>query len=189
MTKNSKYLYKIAKYIFLFCSITAPSLSISSELLPVKEAVMEIGMQITAYTKHGEFVIKANSDTERTYTWDGKSMNVNLVPRQNKWHGKLGLLDPNNIHPPHENVVHVVIEECQIHYDSVTNVIKSMNSYEDIEDLYRDDGLFVRFQKNLLPENGKYAVDISVYQILVNGKKPTKLPGSQNHKIIVNKDT
>ena len=48
--------------------------------------------------------------------------------------------------------------------------------------VYRDDGLAAGWEKN---EGAGGTLSVSVWQIYINGNKPTKLPGSQNDKIIV----
>ena len=151
----------------------------------IKEAVMTEGMSIIVQTQYGEFIIKAGKGAERSYTWEGKTLNTVLVPREKRWHGTLGLLDDNKLSPPHKDVIHMVIEECQIHYASFANATKGLSKHSkfepNIENIYRDDGLFVRFIKREMEIEGKYFVDISVFQILINGEKPSQLPESQNH--------
>ena len=155
----------------------------------IREAVMTEGMSIIVQTQYGEFIIKAGKGAERSYTWEGKTLNTVLVPRKKRWHGTLGMLDDNKLSPPHENVIHMVIEECIIHYASFANATNSLSKHSkfepNIENIYSDDGLFVRFIKREMEIEGKYFVDISVFQILIKGEKPSLLPESQNHKIRV----
>ena len=47
--------------------------------------------------------------------------------------------------------------------------------------VYRDDGLMVGWYKDL----PRKMLRVHVWQILINGKKPTRLPGSQDDKIVV----
>ena len=47
--------------------------------------------------------------------------------------------------------------------------------------VYRDDGLMVGWYKDL----PRKKLDVHVWQILIDGKKPTRLPGSQDDKIVV----
>lgn len=46
--------------------------------------------------------------------------------------------------------------------------------------VYRDDGLVVMWGKT--PERNQ--LNVEVWQILINGKKPAKLPGSSNEAIV-----
>jgi hypothetical protein len=45
--------------------------------------------------------------------------------------------------------------------------------------VYRDDGLVVGYGKS--PQ--RYQLNVEVWQILIGGKKPTALPGSNNESI------
>ncbi|MCD6475977.1 MAG: hypothetical protein J7K85_06885 [Anaerolineaceae bacterium] len=146
---------------------------------------MTDGMTISVNTKYGEVIISAGKGAKRSYTWEGETLKTELVPRKKRWHGTLGLLDDNNLRPPHKDVTHMLIEECQIHYSSIVDATRRLNTYEGIEDIYRDDGLFIRFRKEPMVAEGKFYIDISVFQILIDHTKPTKLPGSQNSKIKV----
>ena len=47
--------------------------------------------------------------------------------------------------------------------------------------VYRDDGLMVGWDKNL----PRKQLSVEVWQILIDGKKPKRLPGSQDDKIVV----
>ena len=147
------------------------------------EAVMTEGMSILVYSKHGNLLIEAGKGAERCFTWDGESFKTTLNPRKKRWYGALGLYHPQ-LRPPHKNVVHMTVEEHQTHYQSVKDAIKYMNSYEDSEDIYRDDGLFVRFRKET-SEKGEIFISILVVQIMINGVKPSELPGSQNNRIVI----
>ena len=149
----------------------------------IREAVMTEGMSIVAQTKYGELKIFAGKGNERSFTWDNETIKTNLIPREKRWHGTLGLYHPQ-LRPPHKNVVHMVVEEHETHYDSTNNAIKYMNKYEGIEDIYRDDGLFIRFVKKTSAD-GEIFIDILIVQIMINGEKPSELPGSQNNKIKV----
>ena len=152
---------------------------------------MTEGMIISIDTKHGEVIIKAGKGAKRSYTWEGQTLHTVLVPREKIWHGTLGLLDNNNLRPPHKNVIHMLIEECQIHFKSIADANKSLTRTAkfdtSIEDIYTDDGLFVRFRKG--PLEDKYAIEFNVYQVLIKGNKPDKLSGSQNSETRVSIDT
>ena len=180
----------IKKIVFFLIIIVSTSCANHQNTTPtIREAVMTDGMTISVITKYGEVIISAGKGAKRMYTWEGKTFKTELIPRKERWHGTLGLLDGNNLRPPHKDVIHMVIEECQIHYSSIAKAIKRLGKCEGIEDIYRDDGLFIRFQKKPSPDNGLYVVDIAVFQIMINGEKPDKLPGSQNNKIATNRNT
>ena len=143
---------------------------------------MTEGMAIKAQTYFGLFEILAGKGCERTYTWENQSYTTELIPREERWYGKLGLYHPQ-MRPTHKNVVHMIAEEYQMNYDSEQEAINSMNPQQD---LYNDQGLHLSFVKRDGP-GGKdnIFISITVSQILINGKKPTKLPGSNNNKIFI----
>ena len=116
MLKN--YMLHIYFYL-LIVAICTPALASDTELAHIREAVMTEGMVIYIQTKHSELIIHAGKGTERSYTWDGETVRVNLIPRQKRWHDKLGLLSPHPMLPPHINVGHMIVEECQLHFISL----------------------------------------------------------------------
>lgn len=148
----------------------------------IRESVMHNGMAILAQTDHGDLEIKAGLGSERSYKWDGEKIDVELIPRCERWYGTLGLISPRHINKPHPNVVILNIEEFQINYNDFTNFLEWKTKYASSDDLYRDDGLSVRFLKRISPE-GLIAIDITICQVLIDGKKPSSLPGSQNFRI------
>ena len=60
-------------------------------------------------------------------------------------------------------------------------VMKWIKEPERLNPVYRNDGLMVGWYKDL----PRKMLDVHVWQILINGKKPTRLPGSQDDKIVV----
>ncbi|MBE9536267.1 MAG: hypothetical protein IMF07_03720 [Proteobacteria bacterium] len=144
----------------------------------IREAVMSKDMSITFLSDFGLIEIIAGDKNKRTYIWDSKKVKVRLIPRKEIWYGKFGLYHPA-VRPPHKGVVHMVVEEAQLHYNSINDAIKKLgiNDY-----IYSKDGLLLFF-KRTTSGDGKSFVDISVYQIYINGKKPSNLPGSQDSKI------
>lgn len=146
---------------------------------------MTEGMIIKAQTKYGPFEILAGKDCERTYTWENQSYLTELIPREERWYGKLGLYHPQ-MRPPHKNVVHMIAEEYQMNYGSEQEAIEYMDAQQD---LYNDQGLHLSFVKKDGPGGkGNIFISVTISQILINGKRPTKLPGSKNNliKIITN---
>jgi hypothetical protein len=151
----------------------------------IKEAVMEEGMKIIVHSQHGELKIEAKEDGKRSFTWDNETYNAKLIPRKERWFRKLGLYHPQ-LRPPHKNVVHMVVEEYEFNFNSIEDSIRYMNQYEGIEDIYNDNGLFIRFDKKI-NNLGQIAINIQIVRILIDGKIPSQLPGSQNQKIEVSR--
>ena len=88
----------------------------------------------------------------------------------------------------HNGINRIVVYEGQQHFSSVDEFNKwigffKAGGFSPIDEplVYRDDGLVIGWAKALL----RYQLDVEVWQIYINGRKPDKLPGSQNDKISV----
>lgn len=148
------------------------------------ELVMRPGMTITAQTTAGTIAITAGSDLERTYTWEGASRSATLNPRAERWDGSLGAYypGPGEHWAAHNGITRGVLEEGQQHFASeqqATKWLRKQSVYYPT--VHRDDGLVVCFGK-VLPRR---QLNVEVWQILIRGAKPEKLPGSDNSKIKV----
>lgn len=153
-------------------------------LLPPKnEVVMSPGMRITASTATGTIAITAVDELTRLYTWEGASRSVEMTPRHARWYGSLGLYypGPGDHWAEHHGITRGVLEEGQQHFKSVEEALKWIKERDWSPLVYRDDGLLVSYGKTL----PRKQLDVEVWQVLVNGKKPERLPGSQNAKIVV----
>ena len=82
----------------------------------------------------------------------------------------------------HNGIARGVLEEGQQHFDSVREALDWIPSQDYLRPVYRDDGLMVGWRKWLGPRK---QLDVVVWQIYVNGKKPERLPGSTNDAIVV----
>jgi hypothetical protein len=148
------------------------------------ELVMQPGMTITAETKTGSISVSAARDMKRTYTWEGASRSVTLLPRKERWYGSLGAYypGPGEHWREHNGITRGVLQEGQQHFESEQEALdwlrKQSGYYSTV---YRDDGLVVSFGKTL----PRRQINVEVWQILIHGAKPQKLPGSDNTKINV----
>jgi hypothetical protein len=151
--------------------------------LPVGcEVVMRPGMKITATTTLGTITIVAVDELTRSYTWDGATRSIELSPRTAKYHGSLGLFHvaQGEHWRDHHGITRCFTEEGQQHFDTVDEAMKWTKGRGVKTFVYRDDGLMVGWGK--FP--GK-KLSVEVWQILIDGKKPERLPGSQDDKIVV----
>ena len=146
----------------------------------VNEIVLAPGDSIIVEADWAVIKIISRGKNIRDYTWEGETISVELIPRQNRWHGSLGLYHPQ-VRPPHEDVVHMVVEEGQQHFLTMTDALDWIASFGE-KPIYRDDGLLVS-TRSTGKTSGKKFVNISVWQIYIKGKKPTELSGSRNNKI------
>ncbi len=158
-----------------------------SAILPAgSEVVMSSGMRITATTTVGRIAITAVDALTRAYTWDGATRAVEMEPRAattGRWHGSLGLLNPGagEHWRDHHGITRSVTEEGQQHFKTVEEAMNWIKQRGWMPFVYRDDGLMVGWSKNL----DRMQLSVEVWQILIDGKKPTRLTGSQSDKIVV----
>lgn len=178
----TKLLLTSAAALLISCS-SAPSVPRTAP-----ELVMLPGMTITGRTDAGTVAVTATSTLDRTYTWDGASRSVTLWPRPERWYGSLGAYfpGPGEHWREHHGITRGVVEEGQQHFPSVAAALKwlrEQNGYDPT--VYRDDGLVVSFSKAL----ERRQLNVNVWQLFIEGHKPTKLPGSQNDRIKVSSES
>lgn len=151
---------------------------------PVRnEIVMTPGTRITATTSEGTISITAVDGLTRSYTWEGATRSVEMEPRRERWYGSLGLYfpGPGDHWVEHHGITRGVVEEGQQHFKSVDEAMAWLKDRSWMPFVYRDDGLVVGWGK-VLPRR---QLNVEVWQILVDGKKPDRLPGSRNGAIVV----
>jgi uncharacterized protein len=155
----------------------------SGRLPATCEVVMSPGMKITATTSVGTIAVTAADELTRAYTWDGGTRAVEMQPQKSRYFGSLGLFfEGADVHwREHHGIARCSTEEGQQDFKTVEEVMKWIKEPERMDPVYRDDGLMVGWYKDL----PRKMLRVNVWQILINGKKPTRLPGSQNDKIVV----
>ena len=152
---------------------------------PYNEVLMTEGMKITATNRYGTITITAGKGLERSYTWAGDTRSVIMWPRKERWDGSLGIYypGPGNHWKEHDGITRAVVEEGQLHFQSEKDALAFVSRYGDKGCyVYNDNGLFVAWVKS---SGAGGTLSVQVWQFLINGEKPKKLPGSQNDKIIV----
>ena len=107
-----------------------------------------------------------------------------MEPRRQRWYGSLGIYNPGFGYHwwEHKGIARGVTDEGQQHFDSVRDVLDWIPSQDFLRPVYRDDGLMVGWHKQL---TRRKQLNVVVWQIYVNGKKPERLPGSTNDAIVV----
>lgn len=140
---------------------------------------------IVATTNTGTISIKAGKGLKRSYTWDGATRSVEMWPRTERWYGSLGMYfpGPGNHWMPHKGISRAVVEEGQQHFKTVDEAMKWIAGPDQqwAPLVYRNDGLAVGWRKEL----SRSQLNVDVWQIFIDGKKPTALPGSLDDKIVV----
>jgi hypothetical protein len=150
------------------------------------EIVMAPGMRITARTPAGTVGIIAIDELTRSYTWDRATHAVEMTPRATttgRVRGSLGIFnDVEEFHwCDHNGIRRGLMEEGQQDFETVDEALRWVKRRGWLPSVYRNDGLMVGWDKNLETDR----LTVEVWQILIRGKKPTKLPGSQDDKIVV----
>ena len=147
------------------------------------EVVLSPGMKITATTSVGTIAVTAADELTRSYTWDGATRSVEMEPQKSRTFGSLGLFfDGAVVHwREHHGIARCSTQEGQQDFKTVEEVMRWIKEPDRLYPVYRNDGLMVGWYKDL----PRKMLCVHVWQILVNGKKPTRLPGSQDDKIVV----
>ena len=155
----------------------------SSEPYPFTELAMQPGMKIEAKNKNGEFSIEWLGPLKREYRWNGKKATRTLIPRKERFTGRLGAYDPASA-----SFITVLFRTRIVADDSLLN----FSTMEEIEArlyegsavfdwVYTDDGLVLGFAES--PDRSQVSID--VYQFLLNGEKPNGIKGSRPELIKV----
>jgi hypothetical protein len=146
------------------------------------ELVMPPGTRIRVGSADEAIEITADRGFGRTYTWKGASRSVRMMPRMERWLGSLGLYfpGPGNHWEEHDGISRGVLEEGQRHFATTEKAlawIKQPRRWQRIA--YRNDGLAVTWGRDPM------TLYVEVWQIVIDGKRPTELPGSDDAAIVV----
>ena len=164
---------------------TQPSPATRPAELATTEFAMLPGETITATTSVGTVQVRADDWLKRSYTWEGATRSVEMWPRNERWYGSLGVYFPGDGRhwEEHHGITRGVVQEGQQHFDSVEAAMAWISKPEQkwMPYVYRNDGLMVGWTKVLQREQ----LNVDVWQILINGKKPTSLPGATDAAIRV----
>ena len=180
------------RFVFIIVLISCASCVSNSKIknhADTKETVLKAGMTLCATSADEKICIFAEDDFKRLIYWEGLSNSITLVPRKERWHGKLGLVSPKppkNLWTNKNGVTRVLIQEAQIKIKSAEKFTKGLNlpgRGDGYNVVYNDDGLLIIWKKSVLPDHN--VLDLMLFQIISDGEKPNSLPGSQNDKIVL----
>jgi hypothetical protein len=81
----------------------------------------------------------------------------------------------------HDGITRAVVEEGRQHFRSVEEALSWLRSRNRnwMDYIYRDDGLVVGWKR--VPSRRQ--LNVEVWQVLIQGSKPSKLDGSANDRI------
>lgn len=149
---------------------------------PFTRLAMQPGMVIEAKNKNGTVYIEYLSPLERRYRWNGHDEKRTLIPRKEIWLGRLGVYDPATAYIWEIFSPRIVANDSEIDFTTMEDVEKWLHQGSAVMDwVYTDDGLVVGFAKT----SSRNQVNIEVYQIYINGEKPSQLKGSRPERINV----
>lgn len=151
------------------------------------ETVMTEGMEIIANFNGDIMKISAGPCYERTYTWEDKTCTILQQPYKERWYGNLGIYSPSKMDWKSGScggLVHSLVSEGQQHFENISSAYRWMKSYGSYgnysEFIYTNNGLLVVWSRDYSD-----MLFVDVWQIYINGTKPTKLEGAQDDKIQV----
>jgi hypothetical protein len=160
-------------------AIVCSSAACDSEHTVDNESVLCPGSTLTVNGEHHSISIAAPSTLVRTYAADGVRETVELIPRDRRWNGSLGLYIPSGI-----GSTHIVAEEG-IQFFSTSEDLQQWiewNRSVGGQLRYTSDGLFVRWTVSHAADKDsgpKHSLAVSVFQLLLDGEKPDNLTGAR----------
>src|ERR1041384_5238981 len=108
------------------------------------------------------------------------NLDAQLWPRWERWNGSLGAYYPGvgEHWRGNHGITRGVLEEGQQHFHSIEDVLKwlHLQQMQYANCVYSDDGLVVCWERVLVRKQ----LNVNVWQIYIEGNKPTKLEGSNN---------
>lgn len=146
------------------------------------EPVMTPGMKISVSAPFGQISIIAGQGRKRTFCWDADCRSLEMIPRESRYGGSMGLYFPGEGHHwfPHKGISRCVADEGQLNFSSQDKAIAWLSETPGfVPWIYRNDGLAVNVSKNA------DTLGVSLFQVYVNGQKPSRLQGTQDNKISV----
>ena len=171
----------------IFLSFQVISCSFLSQIAAdnCNETVIFPGKSIAVENVNGRLIITAGKNYLRSFTWAGATRSVIAWPRKERWNGSLGIYYPGegDNWKEHDGITRLVFEEGILNFDSIASLLKYLARYEDKSKVaYNDSGLFVFWDKNI---GAGGTLNVILWQLVINGKKPDGIPGSHNEKIEV----
>lgn len=150
------------------------------------EIVIQEGTILKATTEDGSTItIRAEKNFMRTFTWDTCSFTEKMDLRLERWYGGLGIYSVGfPVHAEMCNGINrIVANEAQQHFTNNEEALKWIdeNKQNDWYTNYAisDSGLLIRWGKNL----DRSQMSIEVWQILINGEKPSNIKAIGTIKI------
>lgn len=152
------------------------------KLLPHTEVVLSPGMAVTATNANGTITIEADGAASRIFSGTGWKKRSDLIARTTRWYGSLGLYDPASSSSPHGRML---VDEGRLFFGSESEALRYLyvGSTHD-RPVFNNRGLVVGFHVESIP-GGEPTRSVKLWQIYINGKRPTALKGADDSAIKV----
>lgn len=174
--------FKFIILLFLTALTACDDVGSMAEPYSFTELAMQPNMVIEATNKNGTVFIEYLSPLERRYKWDKFEEKRILIPREKRWHGKLGAYNPASTYIWEVLEPRVVAEDSQLHFDNLNEYTAWLHQSSTVMDwVFTGDGLVVGFAAS--PDRNQ--VNIEVYQIYIDDEKPSNLKGNDPGRIQV----
>jgi hypothetical protein len=153
-------------------------------LKPYSEVVMSPGMRIEGTNLNGTVLVTAGDGTLRSYKGDGWETSIRLISRPTRWNDSLGLFDPAGSSSPFGRLI---VQEGRLHFSSVDDAMRWLYVGSlDTKPVFTNNGLVFSYAIARPRESWQGAVrTVEIWQLYINGKRPTNLPGADDHAIKV----
>jgi len=123
-----------------------------------------------------------------------------MYPRKKRWLGSLGMYNPGAYIPGklepwtyHDGIKRFVVEEGQRHFTNDTEAVAWIKRTSiSFDYIYNDTGLVVGMlfdRQPPSPDGPAGTLNVDIWQVYIDGKKPQKLEGSKNQVIFVKQPT
>ena len=148
------------------------------------EVVMTPGMTIVGTNPNGTVKITAGQGARRSYESERWRHSMVLTERSARWNGSFGLADPGMGSSMYGRVI---AEEGRIHFTSVHDAMRWLYvGSEEMRPVYTNNGLVVGYSV-ARPRNGRGEPtrSIAIWQLYINGRRPSRLPGADDTAIRV----
>ena len=160
---------------------------------PGPKPVLSPMTQLVAHTPEGEITIASGHGLLRTYSWEGATRSLELIPPSRDLYGE------QHFHTRHDSpdgertpaydwqefrgIVRGEAWESEQHFQTLNEAEAWLQKENDpaLPLVWTNDGLVVGWSKRV----DYKALTVVVHQIFVNGRKPTQLAGSQDSLVSV----
>jgi hypothetical protein len=171
------------KRLIILCSllIVLSTCVNASEPFPYTENVLSEGMMISARTPSGKISIKGKKGCSREYAGDNWSKKSTLIPRDTRWYGSLGLYDPADSDTMNGRLI---VDEGRQFFASESETLRYFQRLSGYYGrlTYNNSGLLIAY-KVIDVGGGEPTRSLTIWQIYINGKKPSSLRGAVDKDI------